>query len=81
MRWILRIVGWLVWQCIVALWALVLFVNLFGEYGRFDNRFVSSVAALGFLVAALWLGTWVPVRSWIRSERSALPNPPAADSL
>ncbi len=66
----LRIVGWLVWQSIVALWALILFATLFAEYGRFNNRFVNPVAAIAFLAAAMWLGTWIPVRSWIRSERA-----------
>jgi hypothetical protein len=68
-RWLLRLVGWLVWQSIVALSALILFANLFAEYGRFNNRFVNPVAAIAFLAAALWLGTWIPVRSWIRSGR------------
>jgi hypothetical protein len=68
-RWLLRIVGWLVWQSIVALWALILFANLFAEYGRFNNRFVNPVAAIAVLTAALWVGTWIPVRSWFRSDR------------
>jgi hypothetical protein len=72
LRWVLRIAGWMVWQAIVVLWALVIFANIFGEYGRLgSNRFVDPIAALAFLAAALWLGTWIPVQAWRRADRKA----------
>jgi hypothetical protein len=67
-KWTLRVVGWAAWQVFVLFCALVLFANLFSEYGVYSNRFVDPVAAVAFFVAAIWFGTWLPVRRWRASQ-------------
>lgn len=64
----LRIVGWAAWQLLVLLVAFNVYANLFSEYGIYSHPVVDPIAALVFLLLALFLGTWLPVRRW-RSER------------
>jgi hypothetical protein len=66
--WMLRIVGWAAWQLFVLLFAFLIYANLFSDYGIHSHPVVDPIAALAFLVLALFLGTWLPVRRW-RSER------------
>jgi hypothetical protein len=63
-KWTLRVIAWAAWQLFVLFVALVVYANLFSEYGIYTNRFVDPVAAVFFLLIPLWLGTWLPVRNW-----------------
>ncbi|PYV10754.1 MAG: hypothetical protein DMG07_20505 [Acidobacteria bacterium] len=69
-EWTLRVVAWAGWQLVVLFFALVVYGNLFSEYGIYSNRFVDPVAAVVLLTLALWLGTWLPVRKWVARHRS-----------
>jgi hypothetical protein len=64
MQWTLRIVAWAVWQLCWILFAFILTANLFSEYGVYSNRSVADIAFVVFLVFALWIGTWKPLREW-----------------
>ena len=64
MHWTLRIVAWGVWQAIWLLFTFVVYVSLFSEYGAYGNRSINPVAAVVFLVFAVWIGTWLPIRDW-----------------
>lgn len=64
MTWALRIVGWGAWQLFVLFFTLLVYANLFSEYGAYSHPVVDPIAAVLFLVMALYLGTWVPVRQW-----------------
>jgi hypothetical protein len=60
----LRIVGWAAWQLFVLFFAFIVYANLFSEYGIYSHPVVDPIAALLFLLLALFLGTWLPVRRW-----------------
>ena len=45
-EWTLRVVAWAGWQLVVLFFALVVYGNLFSEYGIYSNRFVDPVAAV-----------------------------------
>jgi hypothetical protein len=64
MKLALRIVGWAVWQLVMAGFAFLTWANLFSEYGVYGNPVVGSVTALMFAAIALYLGTWLPIRRW-----------------
>ena len=61
--------AWAAWQMIVLLLMLVVYANLFSEYGVYSNRFVDPVVAIVFVLFALWLGTWLPLRQWRAARR------------
>lgn len=62
-QWMLRIAGWAAWQFFVLVFAFLVYVNLFGEYGVYHHPIVVGVAAVVFLVLTLFLGT-LPIRRW-----------------
>lgn len=66
-QWTLRIAGWAAWQLFVLLFAFLVYANLFSEYGVYSHPVVDRVAAVVFLLLALFLGT-LPIRRW-RAER------------
>jgi hypothetical protein len=68
-QWMLRLVGWATWQLFVLLFVFIIYANLFSEYGIYSNPVVDPIAAVVFLLIALFLGTWLPVRRW-RSKRA-----------
>jgi hypothetical protein len=59
-----------VWQLVVLFFAFIVYANLFGEYGVYSHPAVDSLAAVVFLAAALYIGTWIPLRRW-RSQPHA----------
>lgn len=67
-RWMLRIAGWAGWQLFVLIFAFIVYANLFGEYGVYQQPVVVLVAAVVFLVLALFLGT-LPIRRWRAEQR------------
>jgi hypothetical protein len=48
----------------ISAFAFIAWVNLFSEYGIYENVVVGSVAGVLFLGIALFVGTWLPVRRW-----------------
>jgi len=54
------------------IFALIVYVNLFSEYGVYSHPIVDPVAAVVFLVLTLFFGT-LPIRRWraARRERGA----------
>lgn len=60
------VVLWALWQFFVLFALGVAFVNVFTEYGWFPSSPLAPYAAVAFLAAAIWLGTWLPVRRWKR---------------
>lgn len=66
-QWTLRIAGWAAWQLFVLLFAFIVYANLFSEYGVYSHPVVDPLAAVVFLILALYLGT-LPIRRW-RAER------------
>jgi uncharacterized membrane protein YhaH (DUF805 family) len=75
----LRIVGWAAWQLSVLLFVFIIYANLFSEYGIYSDPVVDSIAALVFLLIALFLGTWLPMRRW-RSKRAETGEASQAES-
>jgi hypothetical protein len=69
LRWPLRIAGWLIWQVMIGFFMLIIFANVFGEYGIFHNDVVDRLAFVAYVAATLWLGSWLPVRGWLRGTR------------
>ncbi len=62
--WPTRALLWALWQMILLYVALVVYLNLFSEYGVTPLHYypvIDAVVALGFLVFALVGGTLVPV--------------------
>jgi hypothetical protein len=60
----MRITGWLFWQLLWLVFAVLVYANLFSEYGKYGgNRVVNSVAAVALIGIAVWIGTWLPIRS------------------
>jgi hypothetical protein len=41
-KWTLRVIAWAAWQLFVLFVALVVYANLFSEYGIYTNRFCRS---------------------------------------
>lgn len=62
-QWSLRIPGWAPWQLFVLLFAFVVYANAFSEYGVYTHPVVDPLAAIAFLLLALFLGTF-PIRRW-----------------
>ncbi len=66
-RWFLspaRVLLWALWQMILLYVALVVYLNLFSEYGvtpLYHYPAIDAAVALGFLLLALAGGTVVPV--------------------
>lgn len=61
---LLAIVGWFIWQLFIFAFVIIVYGNLFGEYGRFRGRVVESGAAVLLFGAAIVIGTYIPVRRW-----------------
>ena len=62
----MRIAGWMFWQLLWLLLAVLVHVKLFSEYGALGgNRAIESTAAVTMVGVALWVGTWLPVRSGV----------------
>ena len=61
---------WCAWQLFVLFFALIVYANLFSEYGAYSHPVVDPIAAAAFLVAAIYIGTWMPIRRW-RAARHA----------
>jgi hypothetical protein len=69
-QWTLRIAGWAAWQFFVLLFAFLVYANLFSEYGLYSHPVVDPLAAVAFLLLALFLGT-LPIRRWRAERREA----------
>ena len=65
----LRIIAWAAWQLFVLLFAFIVYANLFGEYGRYPHPALAPPVAVVFLVAALYVGTVVPLQRWRAAGR------------
>jgi hypothetical protein len=59
---------WALWQLFVLFFALVVYANLFGEYGIYHQPVVDVVAGVIFLAFALTAGTVIPLREWWRQR-------------
>jgi hypothetical protein len=59
-----RIAAWGAWQLFLLCFVFIVYANLFSEYGAYSHPAVDPVAAVLFFVAALYIGTWIPVRRW-----------------
>jgi hypothetical protein len=66
------------WQLFILLFAFLMYANLFSDYGVYSHPVVDSVAAVVFLLLALFIGTWLPVSRW-RSERRGCSEDGQAD--
>lgn len=64
LEWALRIAGWSAWQLFVLLLAILVYANLFSEYGVYSHPVLDPLAAVVFFLVALYIGTWVPIRRW-----------------
>lgn len=64
MRGAKRFAAWAIWQLFVLVLAFIVWANLFSEYGTYTDPRTSNVAALVFLVVAVYVGTIVPMRRW-----------------
>ncbi len=64
LRWLLRVAGWLFCQTFVLLFVMFVWATLFGEYGMYSNPVLDPITAIVFFAAALWLGSWLPLRRW-----------------
>jgi hypothetical protein len=80
MRWTLSIAAWAAWQSVCLFFTFVAYTNLFSEYGLYSNRFVDPVAAVLFLMFAVWIGTWLPLRESRETQKASL-NSVIADRL
>jgi hypothetical protein len=62
----MRMAGWVFWQLLWLLFAVIVYANLFSEYGAYGgNRVVNSAAAVALIGFALWIGTWLPVKTGV----------------
>jgi hypothetical protein len=62
----MRLLAWAVWQSVALLFALLIWANLFGEYGRHPDPAASGFVLIVALIVPLVAGTIVP---WGRRER------------
>ena len=69
MAWAERVLVWAAWQLGILFFAFLLYVNLFSEYGVYHNEILGALAAIDFLVLAVWVGTVLPIREW-RARRN-----------
>src|SRR5918995_1151063 len=68
-EWTVRITGWAAWQLVVLAFVFLVYASLFSEYGSLDTPpVVDSIAALAFLLFAVFLGT-LPARRWFAQRR------------
>ena len=62
----MRMAGWVFWQLLWLGSALIVYANLFSEYGAYGGiRVVNFAAAVVLIGFALWIGTWLPVRTGV----------------
>ena len=62
----MRMAGWVFWQVLWLGFALIVYANLFSEYGAYGGiRVVNFAAAVVLIGFALWIGTWLPVRTGV----------------
>jgi hypothetical protein len=59
-----RVLSWAAWQLFVLAFAFVVYVSVFGEYGRYPQPVVDVVAGFIFLAFAIIVGTVIPLRRW-----------------
>ena len=60
----MRIAGWMFWQLLWLAFALLVYANLFSEYGAYGgNRVVHLLAGVALIGIAVWIGTWLPIRT------------------
>jgi len=65
----LRILAWAVWQLFVLCFAFIVYVNLFTEYGAYPQSRLALPMGVVFLIAAAYVGTWVPLQRWRAAGR------------
>jgi len=68
---LMRLVAWVLWQTFTLFFALLVWANLFGEYGRYTGVTSGRVALVVALIFAVIAGTIIPWRRWRRADREA----------
>lgn len=63
-----RVLQWAAWQLFVFFLAFLVYANLFSEYGIYDTPAANNWGLVACFVAALFVGTWIPVRRWRRGR-------------
>jgi hypothetical protein len=71
-QWTVTLLSWAAWQLFVLLFTLLVYANLFGEYGLYHQPVLEVVAGVVFLAFAVTAGTAIPVRRWRRGQRSRI---------
>jgi hypothetical protein len=66
----MRLLAWTIWQILTLVFALLVWANLFGEYGRYRDTTASMAALIVALSFALVTGTIIPWRRWRAADRA-----------
>lgn len=66
---IVRIFSLALWQLFVLAFVFVVWANLFGEYGFYQDPMADRPSLVAFLVFAVVAGTVIPLTRWRRAQQ------------
>ena len=70
----MRFIAWAFWQLFTLAFALLVWANLFGDYGQYPDRSLSAAALVVALTFAVVAGTIIPWRRWRAADRKTEPD-------